>query len=242
MKTRFLFSLVPLLLLTSPVAQAQVTAYTDETTFLNDIANLGYDWFQEDFEDNAVWGSVRFPLTAPSISNKSVIWSANNPDGGVTTSSGAASSGTWGFFTMPHGSFSTGVDCHLPEKCGDGFVGTSEMTLYASGGWFSTNTPFAKIGMFIGGYPNNPVDFGETCPPSGEDCSDNAIIGTQPQFFGVIDPSGFNQFEFRELEGKKEDAKYIFSDLFTIVSACPTWICPAGMSSGWRVILNQPGD
>jgi hypothetical protein len=94
--------------------------------------------------------------------------------------------------------------------------------IYAIGGWVDTSTPFAKIGLFIGEYPDNEVGFGETCdPPGSENCYGNSTIGTASRFFGVIDPAGFERFEYREMEGKLEidgaDIKYIFSDDFYFV-------------------------
>ena len=84
------------------------------------------------------------------------------------------------------------------------------------------------MGLVIGRYPDNEIDLGETCDTDGENCVDNAIIGTQPEFFGVIDSDGFAAFEFRELEGTIDDAKYIFTDdlhigLSGVASAVQSW-------------------
>ena len=159
----------------------------------------------------------------PAVSSKGLTWTSNNLTSNITTSEGPARTGQFGFFSYPHGSYSNpdpGMDCLVPGQCGDGFRGTAEDgQLVAIGGWLDTNTPYASIGLFLGHYPNNEIDFGETCtPPDSENCSSNATIGTMPQFFGVIELAGFDLFEYRELEGKLEidggDIKYIFADDF----------------------------
>ena len=104
----------------------------------------------------------------------------------------------------------------MPGNCGDGWVGTATGVLHAVGGWVETNTFGAKLGLILDGDFQSPVDLGETCDPSGENCSDLAILDYAPRFFGVIDPAGFTFFEFRELEGTAEDAKLMFADDFTL--------------------------
>lgn len=196
-----------------------VTVYVSYTEFIAAVDALGLERIRESFEDDAVWGHVRTSIvdgemTAPSVTNLGLTWRANNPDGEVTTGEGPVFIGTWGFFTLPHGSYLTGTDCHLPGNCGDGWRVTSDQPLYALGGWIETNTPPAKIGLYLGPGLGSPVDLGETCDPDGMNCSDNAILSTQHQFYGVIVPDGVSEFEVRELEGKKEDAKYISADEF----------------------------
>ena len=92
-----------------PIAEAAVTAYTDETEFLNALTTLGYTPLHEGFEDDSVWGSVRSPQTAASIANLGVTWTANNVNSEVTTGQGPALGGSWGFFTLPHGDFGNGI-------------------------------------------------------------------------------------------------------------------------------------
>ena len=215
---------VAMMLLSISTAHAEREGYTDRATFLAELQAMGYDTVQEGFESDAVWGHVRTTvvggtMTAPAVSNRGITWAANNANSEITTSEGAALTGQWGVYSYPHGNFLAGTDCHLPVTCGDGFVGTGDSPVVAVGGWVDTNTPFAKLGMFIDGDFADPVDFGETCQPGGEDCTDNAIIGTTPEFFGFIDPAGFDTFEFRELEGTAEDQKLIFADAFTIAFA-----------------------
>ncbi len=211
--------IVASLLAVVPVcSDAAPVAYTDQTEFLNDLAALGQTAIHQGFEDDGAWGGVRSPNTAPSVTHLGVTWSANNLSSEVTTSNGAAISGSWGFYSRPHGSYTNpdpGTDCTVPGDCGDGWRGQAvDGLFYGIGGWVRTNTPFAKVGLFAGTYPDNPVDFGETCDPSGENCTDNAIVGATPKFFGMIDPDGFARFEYRELEGVLEDMKLILCDDF----------------------------
>jgi hypothetical protein len=93
-------------------------------------------------------------------------------------------------------------DCLIPGVCTDGWRGTGAQPLVGIGGWIETNTPFAGLILIVDGDTANPIDF------------DGAILTTQHQFFGYIDPGGFTTFEFRETEGTSEDAKYIFADDF----------------------------
>lgn len=204
---------------------AAPVAYIDEASFLADLGSLGYVQVHEGFESEAVWGVTRDQVVA-QVTSSGMVWTANNPTSGITTGTGSALTGLYGFYSIPHGSYNNpppGVTCFTPGECGDGWRGrAADGLIYAIGGWVETNTPFAKIGLFLGEYPDNEVDFGETCdPPESENCYGNSTIGTTPQFFGVIDPDGFERFEYRELEGKLEidggDIKYIFSDDFYFV-------------------------
>ena len=219
-------------LLASTSAVAAPVVYLDVTAFLDDLAAAGYTVVHEGFEDDATWGEVRSSVggfhTAKEITSQGISWTSNYLAGSITTGEGSAVTGTYGFYSYLHGSYQTpdpGSDCLVPGQCGDGWRGRAvDGLIYAIGGWVDTNTPYAKIGMFIGEYPDNPVDFGETCdPPDSENCWSNATIGTQSEFFGVIDTAGFERFEYRELEGKDEvgigegDLKYIFADDFYFV-------------------------
>jgi hypothetical protein len=229
-------------LMAQDAARAEPVVYLDQEAYLNALTSLEYDAIHEGFEDDTAWGSVRSTIaggtfTAPGITNLGVTWTANNLSSEITTGQGPAHCGTWGFYSRPHGSYENpdpGTDCFVPGDCGDGVRGAAvNGEFYAIGGWWDTNTPFAKLGLFLGNYPDNPVDFGETCvPPGSEDCFDNAIIGTSQEFFGVIEPAGFTKFEFRELEGKLEpgggDVKFIFSDDFYFVLSHPEMIYQHG--------------
>ena len=212
----------------SNVLAAPVT-YIDETAFLADLAALGYAPVHEGFEGDVAWGDTRGQIVA-TVTSLGMVWTANNTTSGITTGTGPAVTGQYGFYSIPHGSYTNpapGVTCFTPGECGDGWRGrAADRLIYAIGGWVETNTPYAKIGLFIGEYPDNEVDFGETCdPPGSENCYGNSTIDTTPRFFGVIDTDGFERFEYREMEGKLEidggDIKYIFSDDFYFVLEDP---------------------
>ena len=212
---------IPVLLLTQVLvlkaASAAPMAYTDQAAFLADLENISSVIAHEGFESDAIWGDVRSSvsegfMTVPAKSQFGVTWTSNNLSSEVTTSDGAAREGQWGFFSLPHGSYTNpdpGTDCDIPGDCGDGFkVAADSGVLYGIGGWVDTNTPFAKVGLYIGSY-NGDVEGGVI----------DQTVGTQPVFFGVIDPDGFTQVEYRELEGKTEgsfegDLKNIFADDF----------------------------
>jgi len=219
-------------LIVSVNAMAAPVVYLDETAFLEDLAAAGYTVVHEGFEDDDTWGAVRSSLgevrSATEITSQGMVWTSNFLAGSITTGEGPAVTGMYGFYSSPHGSYATpdpGSDCLVPGDCGDGWRGrAADGLIYAIGGWVDTNTPYAKLGMFLGEYPDNPVDFGEACdPPDSENCISNATIGNQSEFFGVIDKAGFERFEYRELEGKVEgpgegDLKYIFADDFYFVA------------------------
>ncbi len=194
------FMALALLLGTAGLAHGALTVYTSETEFLNDLSLLGYEIVQEGFEDDAAWGSVRtttVPHTAASITNLGVTWTANNPNGGVTTGNGPAHTGEWGFFCLPHGDYPNGIR--------DGFIGTTAQSIFGVGGWLVTNTPGAKIVIILDGV--RIADFGDR------------LLGNQHDFYGVIDTDGFLSFEVNETEGTFEDQKFIFADDFSFTPA-----------------------
>jgi len=189
------------------------TPYLDEGAFLADLAAMGFTPIHEGFEDDAAWGSVRSTIsggffTAPNISSLGLTWSASAPISGVTTGPGPARTGMWGFFALPHGDPVNGI--------GDGWHGQGEAPLIAIGGWIETNTPPATIGLFLNGDLATPIDFG-SIPGAGENPT---TIGTLYRFFGVIDPAGFQSFDFQELESPIDlEARFIFADDFMFVFA-----------------------
>ncbi len=189
----------------APAAHADVTLYTSQLSYLQALQSLGHTILREDFENDAVWGDVRSTIvggfhTAPSVTSQGLTWSSNFAGGEITTGDGAARRGTWGFYAYPHGSYATGADCTLPGACGDGFVGTSANGMFAMGGWIQTNTPPADLNLFLDGVR---FDFGA----AGQ-------LDTSYAFFGAISDAPFRRFEFREMEGSGDEAKYIFADDF----------------------------
>jgi hypothetical protein len=185
------------------------TGFTDEAAFLAAVAALGMDVTVESYDDDAVWGGVRSTIaggsfSAPSVTSLGIRWTSNNPWSAVTTSHGAAQTGDWGFYSLPHGSYTTGVNCHLPGNCGDGWRATSSPKLYAAGGWIRGSFG-SKVQMTIDG--DQLVDFGA-----------DSFTDSAGRFFGVVDPDGFQSFEILELEGVMEDAKFLWVDDYAMAT------------------------
>lgn len=191
-------------------AQAAVDVYTSQALFLLALSNQGLTVQQEGFEDDATWGDVRSTIVdgffaAPDVLSQGIRWTSNFAEGAITTGEGAARRGSWGFYAYPHGQYGTGADCSLPGVCGDGFIGEAAQGLYAIGGWVRTNTPPAELTLFIDG---TRLDFGE---------AGNLFTGYA--FFGAVSNTPFQRFEFREMEGGGDEAKYIFADDFSFALA-----------------------
>jgi hypothetical protein len=183
-----------------PDPTAGATGINDEATFVSLVAAQGWTTDLESFED-PVW--PRTPTTAPSVSSMGLSWSANNATSGVTTGSGPAIGGQYGFYQLPHGSYATGTNCNVPGTCTDGWIATAEAgTLRAAGMWIHCNAGVAGIQFILDGDTANPIEFPMATLPAGS-----------TRFFGVVDSGGFQSFEVHETEGKAEDASYIFGDL-----------------------------
>lgn len=179
-------------------------ALNDEGAFLSVIAAQGWTTGRESFEE-PVW--PRTPTTVPSFSNRGITWSANNATSGVTTGTGPAIGGQYGFFQLPHGNYTTGTNCNVPGTCTDGWIATADAgTFRAAGLWIHCNAGQAGIEFILDGDTANPIGF-----PS------SSLSAGSTRFFGVIDGDGFQTFEVHETEGKAEDASYIFADLCTYV-------------------------
>ena len=194
-------------------ANAAPVAFLDEGAYLSALGLLGEGVIQEGFEDDAIWGGVRTSIisgtnAAPNILSQGINWTSNTAASAITTSSGAAISGNFGLFSIPHGDFS-GPD-HTDDTP-DGFAGSSTATLFGVGGWVRTNTPVAALSLFI---DDIAVDFGNL--PGGGDAD---VLNTTPRFFGVIDAAGFSSFLYQETEGTFNDQKFIFADDFTIAGS-----------------------
>jgi hypothetical protein len=193
------------------------TIYLDEAAFLGAIADLGHLTMTEGFEDDTAWTDARSPFTSPSVVSQAVTWKSNNEISQVTTGSGPARTGTYGFFCLPHGDYATGTDCNTPGNCTDGWVATARGTLFAVGGWIEGN--LGKIEFFLDG---TLVGFGN-----------DAGVTNAHKFFGVVHPPGFSTFEVHETEGKAEDQKLLFADDFTFgVPAQVTLFVQPGASLG----------
>ncbi len=202
------------------LSDAVPMAYTNETEYMTALSTMGYVWVRESFEDDDAWGAVRSSIvggnfTAVSTTNFSVRWSANNDTSKITTGTGPARTGLWGFYALPHGSYSTGTNCDIPGNCGDGIVGKTTQPMVGISGWIN-GSHGGKLEVSLDGNRTNPVDFPEICDNTGENCIDYNRLSPASKFFGIIEPAGFTQFEFREVEGTAEDQKFIWCDDFTI--------------------------
>jgi hypothetical protein len=198
------------LILLSGHAHAVVITYTDEDAYLNDLQAFQYSALLEGFEGDA-WSAARSPAKAPSVESQGIAWTSNNRTSEVTTGGGAARTGNWGFYSVPHGDFDQhnppSKDCTIPGNCGDGLAGSSSELLFGVGGWLTSNTQSAKVDLLI---DDVTVDFGAACEP------DDCIITASYRFFGVIDTDGFTSFVFDEIEGTLDDQEFIFADDFTL--------------------------
>ncbi|MBD3160508.1 MAG: T9SS type A sorting domain-containing protein [Candidatus Eisenbacteria bacterium] len=209
----------------------------NENAFTLEVQGLGYTTLHEGFEDDAVWGHVRTPDSAPGVVSQGIEWRSNHPDpppsNPISTTSGPPHSGVWAVFDPEHG-YATGTptECDVddpPEHClyQDGFSGTLESLngrLHAVGGYLS-GTYGANVGISTDGA--GPIGGGK-------------LTGGH-QFFGVIDarPAGFSSFSFREMDGKVGQALYIFGDDFTIAGELPSAVEPTpSPSSRFRVTPN----
>ena len=208
----------------------QVFTCWKEAAFLAKAAALGHPSFQEGFEDDALWGMARSPDTAPGVSSRGVEWRANDfdsshtgpppdppapPPNEITTGSGPARTGQWGIFDPEHGyAWGTPAACDVDVPDAhclyhDGFtVGRASGSgpLYGAGGFF-TGTVGANVAFVLNGDHANPIGGG-------------ALSGGAHQFFGVIDagPTGWNEIQFRELDGKVGQALLVFGDDFTVLA------------------------
>ena len=200
-----------------------------EAPFLEKIAVQGYLTFQEGFENDAVWGSVRSPDTAPSVVSQGIGWETNHPDppasNEITTDSGPARTGLWGVFDPDHG-YATGTptECDVnnpPTYCyfTDGFTGINvpgESPLYGVGGYF-TGIAQPNLALILDGGP--PIALGRV------------YVGDH-QFFGVIDTGGLTSFRFEETDGKLGQARLVFADDFTFAHSGRISIFSDGFESG----------
>ena len=232
----------------------QVFTCWKESAFLAKAAALGHPSFAEGFEDDAVWGAVRSPNSALTVSSGGVEWRANDfdpthtdppqpsppPPNEITTGPGAARSGLWGIFDREHG-YATGSElaCDVDDPdphClyHDGFTIRREFAsnpLYGAGGFFS-GTHGANVAIVLDGDWANPIGGGK-------------LVGGGYHFFGVIDagPAGFTEVQFRETDGKVGQALFIFADDFTLL-AQPAALVPAlGARGLWilAVLLGLAG-
>ena len=175
------------------------TVFTDEAEFLGAVS--GHTTFQEGFEDDGAWGPSRNPQAVASVTSQGVTWTSNHSANEISTGGGPAHTGNWGFYSNPHGDQSVPNPTDFIE---DGFTGTSDSALVAIGGWF-TGLFGSEIQLIVDGDEANPISLGP--------------VESGHRFYGVVIDGSFSTFEFREIEGTREDQKFIFADDFTMALA-----------------------
>ena len=132
--------------LTACTGGPDVLSCWQEAPYLAKLAELGYGFFREGFEETA-WDSVRSPVSAPSITNMGITWTSNHSGtNNITTGAGAARTGSWGGYDPDHG-YATGSEsqCDIdnpPTHClyHDGLSGKTEAggnALLAVGGYIT---------------------------------------------------------------------------------------------------------
>jgi hypothetical protein len=94
-------------------------------------------------------------------------------------------------------------------------------SLVGVGGWLTSNTGGARVQFVLDGVP----------APGFIDPS----VTSPHKFFGVIDTTGFTEFEIVETEGVVEDQKLIFGDDFTLSALVPLFSdgFESGNTSAW---------
>jgi hypothetical protein len=178
-----------------------------ESAYTAKLTELGFGSFQEGFED-AAWEAVREPDSAPSVTAQGIRWASNYPaTNEITTGNGPARTGVYGLYDPDHG-FATGTaqECDIdnpPAHClfHDGWTGTrtSGGAFQGAGGYF-TGTSGANIAVLLDG--GAQIGLGRLPDPGHH-------------FLGVIRTTAFSTFQFREMDGKVGQARFIFADDFT---------------------------
>jgi len=191
-----------------------------ESSFLGKLAELGFTPLHEGFENDVVWGASRSPLKLPSVTSQGVMWTPNNDISEVTTGPGPARSGDWGFWESPHGDATGGPF----DPLRDGFKGIwmEAGSFVGVGGWLTSNTGGgAKVQFVLDGIP-------------APDFTDPNVTSAH-RFFGVIDTTGFMEFEIAETEGVVEDQKFIYGDDFLLAASVPVFSdgFETGDTSAW---------
>ena len=225
----------------------------NEAAFLAKAAEFGHPSFTEGFEDDAVWGVVRSPSTAAGITSQGIDWRANDfdpthvdppappppPPNHITTGPGPARTGLWGLYDRNHGyAWGSSGTCDVeipPAHCllHDGYTLAPSVgagPLFGAGGYF-TGGSLPNVGIVLDGDYLNPIGGG--------------FVGGY-QFFGVLtsNPLGFAEVQFRELDGKTEQQRLLFSDDYTILAEPPPLLVPVmslPVAGGMTVLLLTAG-
>ena len=173
-------------------AAAQVHVYTSEAAYLAALPAGGYQQLVEGFEGSA-WGGVRTTIAggvhaAGSVTSNGISWTTSTE---ITTNDISPRSGNWRGYDHPGGA-------------PDVLEGSSSVTLFGIGGWFTSNTLPANVRIYINGVsPDNAT----------------LALGADYQFLGVISATGFTTFRVTGTEGTPGDQKHWFADDFTFAVA-----------------------
>ncbi len=174
-----------------------------ENAFIHKVTELGFNLFREGFETTA-WDVVRSPNSAPDVVSKGITWttSANS----ITTGIPKGIGNSWAGFKPSHGLATlTSSSCDTktpPAGCfkHDGLSG-SGTGLFAVGGYIqTTGANPANISIIVNGISHS---FGKK-------------ILDRPQFYGVIETTGFTTFQFLEQDGKAGHEIPVFIDNLVI--------------------------
>ena len=209
-------------------ANAAPVVYTDEASYLADLAAPGYSTIHESFEDSAVWADSRNSTPSPgstaSVISKGIVWTSNYTQNNIATGTvgGDAPDGAFAIYSLPHGmTTDSGLYCdsaedpNIPIECyqNDGLKIESETgeTLYAFGGRVDSNTGSPKITFLLDG-----IDINANAPDNIDNWQREGDLADNWSFIGVIDTDGFASAELRELKGKDFQQVLLFADDFTI--------------------------
>ena len=176
-----------------------------EQAYLSKAAELGLSTFVEGYEDDVTWAAAREPATTPTVTSQSITWTSNLATNNVATGDGPQRSGTWAFFSLPHGDLIGAPG----DRTHDGFIGTapSPDSLLGVGGWIVSSQVGAQVDFII------THDGGATTNPGFPDHT----LSFVHKFFGFIDTAGFTSFEVVETDGTVNQPFLIFGDDFSFV-------------------------
>ncbi len=207
---RIIFTLLAAaLLLGASNAQAAVTTYTDEATYLADLATLGYEVANEGFDSPDWLATETFPVL--SLTNNGLTWAESN--GSTNTFLMTTTSGLVGSALRTLNSTATG---HTDP---DGFylktdTATTPNSLNGFGAWYKGSQNGSKLTFTTNG---GGVGF------TGEE----STVLTTWKFLGFIDDAGFTTLDVRVVDDPANtDVRLIFADTASI--GAPVGTFPAG--------------
>ncbi len=151
--------------------------------------------------------AARAPDTVPSVLSQGVTWASNFSFNNITTGFGAAHSGNWGVYSLPHGDQSgpLGTPIH------DGFTGTASSAdaLLGVGGWLVGSQIGSRVSLIV------TTDAGAANTIAFPD----PRLGYEHKFYGFIDTAGFTKFEVVETDGTVGQPFFVLGDDFSIVQS-----------------------